>query len=107
MADAVAERHQRCRDVSEIAVLVVEDRNRRALELSLEVLLAGVGEHEIGPKGEDALEIRIDQCADAWARLHFGRVAVEVADTGHFGSGPDGKEHFCQRWHQRHDPLGR
>ena len=87
-------------------MLVVEDRNRRAFELSLEVLLAGVGEHEIGPKGEDALEIRIDQCADARAGLHFGRIAVEAADAGHFGSGPDGKEHFRQRRYQRHDPLG-
>ena len=46
--------------VSKPRVLVHEHRDRRALELPAEFDLALVDDDEIGPEGEDALEIRVD-----------------------------------------------
>ena len=46
---ALPERAHRDDDVVEAAVPVVEERNRRALELRLQIDLAAVGDDEVGP----------------------------------------------------------
>ena len=52
---------QRGRHLGKAAVCIREDGNRRARELLFEFGLRAVGDHQVGPQAEDALEIGIEQ----------------------------------------------
>ena len=85
---------------------VAENRDPRAIELRLQVGLRAVRDDEIRAQGEDALDVRVEQRADARQRLHLGRELVVAADGDDLRPGADGKEHLGQRRNQRHDARG-
>ena len=67
-------------DVRQRRVAVDEDRNLRALELLPQVGLAAVDGDQIRLQREDALDVRIDERADALQLLDLRRIAIEAAD---------------------------
>ena len=66
MAGRGAERRvERAEDRGEAAVAIVEDADARALELRLQVGLRAVDDDQIRPQRQDALDVGIEQRADA------------------------------------------
>ena len=64
-ADARAELADRRVMSASAGVLVDEHRDRRAFELAAEIDLALVDDHEVRPERQDALEVGVEQRADA------------------------------------------
>ena len=102
-----SQRAHRHHDVIEAAVAIVEERNRRALELLLQIGLAAVGDDEIGPQRNDALGVGIDQRADGRQRSHFRRLDVVGADGDDLRPGADREQDLGDVRDERNDALRR
>jgi hypothetical protein len=88
------ERAHRHHDVVEAAVAIVEERYGGAFELRLELCLAAVGDHEIGPQRNDLLGVGIDQRANGRQRSHLGRLDIVRTDGDHLWPRADRVENF-------------
>ena len=107
MAGALAERADGREDVGQAAVPVVEDGNRRPLELPLEVGLRAVDGDEIGSQRHHPFDVGIEERADPGQRRHLGRIGVEAAHRHDLRTGADGEEHLGERRDQRDDAARR
>ena len=104
-ADPLSERRDRLHQIRDVRVLVVEGRNAQPLQPLDQIALRAVEDDEVGPERDDALEIRIDQGADARSRLDGRRIVIEARDSHDLIARADGEEHLGHRGHQRDDPL--
>ena len=83
-ADAIAERRDRRADIGETRVPVDERRDAApAADATDEFRLGDVDDDEIRLERQDALEVRIQQRADARSRRRLGRIRVEARNADH------------------------
>ena len=95
-------------DVGEAGVAVVEDRNRRALELPAQVGLAAVDGDQIRRQRQDALDVGIEQRADRGAARRPPADSVSKLLTATTcGPAPIAKSISVSAGHERDDAAGR
>ena len=83
---------------------IVKRRDTRALELLLEIRLAGVEDNEVRTQRENALQVRIEKRAYALQLLDLGRVAIEAAHCDDLRPRADGEKRLGNGGNERDDP---
>ena len=91
---------------AQVAVPVFVVANRRALQLRHQIGLTAVEQHEIRPERDDPFHIRIEERADSWKCLHFGRILVVAAHRNHAIARADGKDDLRQGGYKADDRRG-
>ena len=92
--------------VGQAGMAIVEHADAGARELLLQVGLAAVHDHQVRLQRKDALDIRIEQGADARQLRHRRRVRVVAADGDHARAGTDFVKHLGHRGDEGDDARG-
>ena len=80
-----------------------ERRNADALQTRDQLGLADVDDDEIGLQRQDALEVRVQQRADARPLRGLGRIRVEARHADDLIAGADREEHLGDRGDEADD----